>query len=69
MILLLRRMLVQISVIAGCVAVGLTLWFTLATYHLDFAEACLRAVGVGLATLGVSLLISGIIEKLGGPSA
>jgi predicted phage tail protein len=61
-------MFIQMSVIAGCAAVGLTLWFALTQYHLDFAQASLRAVGVGLAIMGFSLLISGVIEKLGGPS-
>jgi uncharacterized protein YjeT (DUF2065 family) len=64
-----RRILIQISIVAGCVAVCWTLWLPLATYHLDFAEACLRSVGVGLTIMGVSIVIRTIIEKMGGPSA
>ncbi len=63
-----RRMFVQMSVIVGCISVGLTLWFSLTQYQLDFAQASLRAVGVGLAVMAFSFIISGVIEKLGGPS-
>lgn len=65
---MLRRMFVQMSVIVGCAAVGVTLWIALTQYQLDFAQASLRAVGVGLAVMAFSFIISGIIEKLGGPS-
>ncbi|MHB0936624.1 MAG: hypothetical protein ACYDCO_15630 [Armatimonadota bacterium] len=63
-----RRMFVQMSVIVGCAAVGFTLWISLTQYRLDFAQASLRAVGVGLAIMAFSFIISGVIEKLGGPS-
>ena len=65
---MLRRIFVQMSVIVGCVAVGGTLWYTLTQSHVDFIQASLRAVGVGLAVMAFSFMISGVIEKLGGPS-
>lgn len=65
---MLRRMFVQMSVIVGCAAVAGTLWYTLIQSQVDFIQACLRAVGVGLAVMAFSFIISGVIEKLGGPS-
>lgn len=46
-------------------AFGLTLWITLTQQEMNFIEASLRAVGAGIAILLVSLLLSGLITKLG----
>lgn len=63
---MLRRIFLQIGVLAGCLAFILTLWQTLGT--IDVLEACLRATGAGVALLLFALLISRIVEKLGGPA-
>lgn len=62
----LRRIFFQFGALAGCVGCGLTLWWALTQHNLDFLQASLRALGAGAAILFISLIISGIIEKLGG---
>lgn len=63
--MVLRRMLFQVGILAGCVAFIVTLWLTLSGHNFDILQACFRAIGAGVATVSFSLLISGLIIKLG----
>ena len=64
----LRRMFLQLGALAGVAAFCLTLILALNRHNLDMLQASLRAIGAGVAVLFVALLISGLIEKLGGPT-
>ena len=61
-----RRIFFQFGALAGCAAFGITLWLALSRGQLDLLQACLRAVGAGIAILLFTVFISGIVEKLGG---
>lgn len=62
----LRRMFIQLGIIAGGLTFFFTLWRALSRWELDIFQASVRAVIAGIAVLLCSLLILGIIEKLGG---
>ena len=64
--MVLRRILLQVGVLAGCAAFALTLWLTLRGGHFDILQASFRAIGAGIATLIISLILSGFIAKFGG---
>ena len=63
-----RRIHFQLSVLAACVGFGLTLWRALNREDVDVLQVSLHAVGAGVAIMLFSLLIVGLIEKLGGPA-
>jgi len=60
-------MFLQLSMIAGCLAVGGTLARELTQHEVDFWQMSIHAVGAGMATMVCSLLCSRLIQKLGGP--
>lgn len=63
-----RRIHFQLSILASCVGFGLTLWRSLDGEHVDLLTVSLRAIGAGVAVMVFSLLIVGLVEKLGGPA-
>ena len=62
-----RRMFLQLSVLAGCLAFFVTLARAIGQHETDCWQISVHATGAGLATIIVSLLIASLIQKLGGP--
>jgi hypothetical protein len=64
--MILKQMVLQIGLIAAILTCGLTLWRMLAGQGADLVDAAIRAVGAGLIVVILSLILCGLIEKLGG---
>ena len=63
----LRRMIILLGIVSGCVTFILTLWRALSAWELDLLQASVRAIAAGGAVILFSLLLQGIIIKIGGP--
>lgn len=61
-----RRIVVQVGVIAGGVTFGLTLYRSMMTPSADILHACIRAIGAGILILICTLIIANIADKLTG---
>jgi hypothetical protein len=58
----------MIGTIAGFATCLITLWLSLRQGNTDFLDASMKAIAAGVAVVLFTLLINGIIEKLGGTS-
>jgi len=61
-----RRTILQLGLLSGVLAFALTLWLTITRYQADLLDAVIRAAVAGGAVIGCTLLITGIVVKLGG---
>ncbi|OPZ88129.1 MAG: hypothetical protein BWY76_00111 [bacterium ADurb.Bin429] len=61
-----KQIVMQIGLLAAALTCGLLLWRILAHGGTDILDASLRAVGAGLAVVILTLLLCGIIDRLGG---
>ncbi len=61
----LRRIIYQISIWAGVATFLITIWQAMARWGVNLLQASLHAMLAALAVIVVSLMISGIIIRLG----
>ncbi|HOF90132.1 MAG TPA: hypothetical protein PLZ36_18810 [Armatimonadota bacterium] len=64
--MLLKQIIMQIGLLAAALTCGLLLWRLLSHGGTDILDAALRAVVAGLAVVILTLILCGIMDKLGG---